>query len=152
MANCGSQRKSMLYVGRPTELNYREVCAMNMSLRGAAFVCSLALVAPNVHAEDQADVGQALFGASQASAQVSASVAQALVASGQVTSAALAVPLSISGAVFGSAATASTAAARDSMRAAAAPPIGTPLPITNETITVVPPNEALRRKRDDEKR
>jgi len=152
MAHFGSQRKSRssMRVNSPNSAIGRG--AMNKRLGCAAFVCSSALVAPSVYADDQADVGQALFGASQASAQVSASVAQALVASGQVTSAALAVPLFVSGAVFGSAATASTAAARDLMRAASAPPIGTPLPITDETITVVPPNEALRHKSNDEKR
>ena len=125
---------------------------MNKNLALAAFAGSLALVPPSVYADDPPDVGRALSEASLASVRASASIANALVASGQLTSAAMAVPLAISGVILGSAANVSTAAAHDLIRAAAAPPIGSPLPITDETITVVPPSEALRHKVDDEKR
>lgn len=45
--------------------------------------------------------------------------------------------------MLGSAGSASAAVARDSMRAANAP-IGTPLEITEETITIIPPDIALK--------
>jgi hypothetical protein len=55
-------------------------------------------------------------------------------------------PLAIGGALLGSAGAASMGAANDSARAAASP-IGKPLTITDETITVMPPNEALKQKK-----
>lgn len=79
----------------------------------------------------------------QASAHASASAAHAIAASGQTVLAVSAVPLSIGGAVLTSAGQASTAMGNASMQAASAP-IGTPLPITDETITVVRPDIALR--------
>jgi len=79
----------------------------------------------------------------QASAHASASAAHAIAASGQTVFAVSAVPLSIGGAVLTSAGQASTAMGNASMQAASAP-IGTPLPITDETITVVRPDIALR--------
>lgn len=75
----------------------------------------------------------------QASAQASANAAQAIAASGRATLALSAVPLSMAGAVLNTAGGVSAAAARDSLQAA-----GGPLPITEETITVVPPDVALR--------
>jgi hypothetical protein len=76
-----------------------------------------------------------------------ASAAHAIVASGQVTSAASSVPLSVGGAVLGSAGAVSTGAAKDSLKAATSP-IGKPLEVTEEAITTMPPNEALRAKKD----
>ncbi len=90
--------------------------------------------------------GQAVSESAQASGHASASAAFGIVASGQATSAALAVPLSVGGAVLGSAGAMSTAAAQEAMRAASAP-IGTPLVVTEEVITIVPPNEALKPKK-----
>ena len=80
-----------------------------------------------------------------ASGHASASAAHSVAASGQLTSAALAVPLLSGGAVLGSAGAVSAGAGRDSLRAATAP-IGTPLEITDEVITIIPPNEALKPK------
>jgi hypothetical protein len=88
--------------------------------------------------------GQAIQNSGQASANGSASAAHSIAASGQITSAASAIPLSIGGAVLGSAGAVSAGAARDSMRAATAP-IGKPLEITDEAITTMPPNEALKK-------
>jgi hypothetical protein len=96
-------------------------------------------------ADDNTHAGRAVNEAVQSSGHASASAAHSIAASGQVTSAVSAVPLSIGGAALGSAGAVSAAAARDSMRAATAP-IGTPLEITDEAITVIPPNEALRIK------
>jgi hypothetical protein len=94
-------------------------------------------------AAQDTNAGRAVEHGVQASGHASASAAHSIAASGQVTSAASAVPLSIGGAALGSAGAVSADAARESMRAATAP-IGTPLDITNETITVIPPNEALK--------
>ena len=112
------------------------------SLFLSIFVLLLTTSAPifsgdNTHAEQ----------AVQKSIQASASAAHSIAASGQVTSAASAVPLSIGGAVLGSAGAVSSGAAHDSMKAATAP-IGTPLEITDESITTMPPNEALKTKND----
>ena len=89
--------------------------------------------------------GQAVLESVQASGHVSASAVYGMVASGQATSAAMAVPLAVGGAVLGSAGAMSTAAAWDSVRAATAP-IGTPLVVTEEVMTIVPPNAALQPK------
>jgi hypothetical protein len=95
--------------------------------------------------DDNSESGQAINEGVQSSGHASASAAHSIAASGQVTSAVIAVPLSVGGAVLGSAGAVSAGAARDSMKAATTP-IGTPLDITDETITVVPPNEALKPK------
>ncbi len=79
----------------------------------------------------------------QASAHASASAAHAIAASGQTVLAVSAVPLSVGGAVLTSAGQASAAIGNASMQATNAP-IGTPLPISDETITVVRPDIALR--------
>lgn len=100
-----------------------------------------------VVAGEGTDAGQAVQESAQASAHTSASAAHAIVASGKVTSAASAVPLSVGGAVLGSAGAVSAGAAQDSIQAATAP-IGTPLAVTDESITTMPPNEALKIKHD----
>lgn len=87
--------------------------------------------------------GQAVEEASKAGSHASASAAHGIVASGQVTSAASAVPLAIAG----SAGAVSTEIAKDLMEAATAP-IGTPLEITDESVTAgPPPSEALTPKK-----
>lgn len=100
-------------------------------------------------AGDDTHGGQAVSNAVQASGHASASAAHSVAASGQVTSAASAMPLSIGGAVLISGGVASVGAAHGSMKAATSP-VGKPLKITDESITVTPPNEALKRK-DDKK-
>ncbi|HET7832307.1 MAG TPA: hypothetical protein VFK88_05020 [Gallionella sp.] len=80
--------------------------------------------------------GQAMQNASGFSVRASASVVHAIAASGQVTFAVSAIPLAVGGAVSGQ-------LARDSINAANAP-IGTPLPITDEIITITPPDVALK--------
>lgn len=96
-------------------------------------------------ADDETHAGRAVKESMQASGHASASAGHSIAASGQVTSAALAVPLSVSGAVLGAAGAVSTNAASDLMKAATAP-IGTPLKISNEVITSIPPDEALKAK------
>ena len=84
--------------------------------------------------------GRAVKEAGKTSSHASASTAHAVVGSGQVTSAALTVPLFVSGATGA----VSTIIATDLMEAATTPP-GTPLAITDETVTAGPsPAAALR--------
>lgn len=82
----------------------------------------------------------------QASGHAAASAGHGILASGQVTSAAIAVPLSVGGAVLGAAASIATGAADSAMNAANAP-IGQPLPVTDRVITTMPPSEALNKPR-----
>ncbi len=83
--------------------------------------------------------------AAQSGSHGSASVGHSIAASGQVTSAASAIPLSVGGAALSVGGAVSVGAANDSARAAASP-VGKPLVITDEVITVMPPNEALKKK------
>ena len=89
---------------------------------------------------DEGLSGGALRESAQASGHASASAAHSIAASDRATLGLSAVPLSIGGVVLGSA---GSAAARGSMRAANAP-IGTPLEITEETITIIPPDIKLK--------
>jgi hypothetical protein len=109
--------------------------------------CTLSLIlvsASQITAGEDTHSGQAVRESVQTSGHASASAAHSIVASGQATSAVAAVPLSIGGAVLGSAGTVSGDAAHSLAKAAAAP-IGTPLDITEESITTMPPDEALKR-------
>ncbi len=94
-------------------------------------------------AEDQTHSGQAINNAVQSGSHASASAGHSIAASGQVTSGISAIPLAIGGVVSGAAGAISSQAAHGLSQAATAP-IGTPLDITNETITVMPPDEALK--------
>lgn len=119
------------------------------NLRLALFALVLILSnSSHAFAGEDTHSGQALKNSAQASGHASASAAHGIAASGQVTSAAIAVPLSVGGAVLGSAGAVSAGVARESMKAATAP-IGTPLEITDEAITTMPPNEALKKIKDN---
>lgn len=107
---------------------FRLMCAALLGL-----VCNHAAMA------DASLSGQAIKSSANASLQASASFAHALAASGQATLAVSAIPFAIGGSVSA----VSGQIANDSMRAANAP-IGTPLPITDEVLTIAPPDEALR--------
>lgn len=104
---------------------------------------SFLLAGAGVQAQDTTHAGQAVNEAGQSSAHASASAAHSIAASGQVTSGLLAVPLLSGAAVSGSVANTSAGSGNALMQAATAP-IGTPLPISQETITVVPPDVALK--------
>ncbi|MBW1650072.1 MAG: hypothetical protein JRJ44_05265 [Deltaproteobacteria bacterium] len=82
--------------------------------------------------------GQAAAESAKAGSHVSKSVAHAIMGTGQVVSAASAVPLAISGAVGG----VSAELAKDLMDAATRP-IGEPLEITDETVSVDPPPDQV---------
>lgn len=96
---------------------------------------------------DQTISGAALQDSGQAIQHSGASAAHAIAASGRVTLGVSAVPLAIGGASLSTVGAISAGMAQDSARAASTPrAIGQPLEITNETITITPPDEALRRK------
>jgi len=83
--------------------------------------------------------GQAIRETGKSGSHASASVGHAIAGSGQVTSAASAIPL----AVVGSAGAVSAKVSSELMEAATAP-IGTPLEISDESVTAgPPPSEAL---------
>lgn len=109
----------------------------------ALSVFAFVVASPVSAADNQTHAGRAATLSGQASAATSGSAAHAIAASGQVTSAAIAVPLAVGGSALTSAGTASTASANASMDAATAP-IGTPLPITDESMTSIPPDQALK--------
>ena len=95
------------------------------------------------YATDQSLSGQAAGNSVQASAHASASAGHAIAASGQATLGVSAIPLAIGGIVSGTAGAVSAHAARGSAQAATRP-IGAPLDISDETITIMPPDEALK--------
>ncbi|MEH0021631.1 MAG: hypothetical protein V6Z89_18390 [Desulfobacter sp.] len=83
--------------------------------------------------------GRAVNHGSQAASHASGSAAHAISASGQAVSGAASVPFMVSGA-----AGASSAQIGEDLHNAASEPIGTPLEITDETITIgPPPDQAL---------
>lgn len=97
-------------------------------------------------ADDDTHARRAVKESLQSSGHASGSAAHSIAASGQVTSGVLAVPLSVGGAVLSTAGAVSISAASDLRRAATAP-IGTPLKITDEVISSIPPDEALKAKK-----
>lgn len=91
---------------------------------------------------------------SRGSLRLSGSVASALVASGQVTLAVSAAPLAIGasvGLVGASVAAPSSNASANASTISDAQPIGTPLPITQEVLTIAPPNVALQSNHPERK-
>jgi hypothetical protein len=91
-----------------------------------------------------ADSGR--YSSSKASLNVSGSAAHALVTSGKATLAVSVAPLAIGasvGLVGGSVAGTSANASDHASTNNSAQPIGTPLPITSEVITITPPDQAL---------
>lgn len=97
-------------------------------------------------AQSENNARQAINESGQASRHASASAGHGIFASGQVTSAAFAMPLMVGGAVLGSAAVVSAGAGAMAMTAANAP-IGQPLSVSDRVITTMPPNEALKKER-----
>jgi hypothetical protein len=104
------------------------------------FVLCVSLISfAKVHAADSAQ------NASAASAHASKAVALGIAASGQATLGVMAVPMLSAGVVSGGVGGASTAAGKSSAAAAGMFTTG-PLPITDETITVTSPTEALKQR------
>lgn len=103
---------------------------------------SIALTFSTVTFAGNTHSGRAVHESGKAAAHSSAAAAHAVVGAGQVTSAASAVPLYVVGAVGA----ASTEIADELMEAATAP-AGTPLEISEESVTAGPaPNLALKER------
>lgn len=118
------------------EIGMKQVTATSMT------ACALVLWASNALANPAEQTTQAVRAAVKASANAAASVGHSLAATGQLASGVVATPLLASGAVavgIGSAAQ----QAGGSLMNAATSPIGTPLPVTDETVSILPPNKAL---------
>lgn len=86
--------------------------------------------------------GQAVRESGAASVHASGSAAHALVASGQVTSAVASVPLAMSGVTLTAVGKASTSASIELHKAASAP-VDAPLPVADEYLMTIPPDQAL---------
>jgi hypothetical protein len=112
-------------------------------LRILSLVVLLGGAATPVWAQTKSHADKAVDHGAQASSNASASAAHALIASGQVTSAIASAPLALSGTVLGASAQASTGLAQAPAMAATTP-IGTPLPIAEESVSIMPPDAALK--------
>lgn len=103
---------------------------------GLSIWTAVAFANPAEHAD------QAVRAGTQASGNTSASAGHSLAATGQLASGIIATPILASGLITlgaGSAAVQSGGALVD----AASRSVGKPLPITDETISILPPNKAL---------
>ena len=108
----------------------------------AVLICFFSLCAASAMANPAEQLQKAVKTGGQASSNVAASAGHSLAATGQLASGVVATPLLASGAIavgVGSAAL----QAGGSLMSAASSPIGTPLPVTDETISIIPPNRAL---------
>lgn len=115
---------------------------MNKSNPTALLVCVLGLCAASAMANPAEQLQKAVKTGGQASSNAAASAGHSLAATGQLASGVVATPLLASGAIavgVGSAAV----QAGGSLMNAATHPIGTPLPVTEETVSIIPPNKAL---------
>ena len=115
---------------------------MNKSNTAAALLSALGLCAASAMANPAEQLQKAVKTGGQASSNAAASAGHSLVATGQLASGVVATPLLASGAIavgVGSAAV----QAGGSLMNAANHPIGAPLPVTEETVSIIPPNKAL---------
>jgi hypothetical protein len=115
---------------------------MNKLNSTAVLICVFSLCATTAMANPAEQLQKAVRTGGQASSNVAASAGHSLVATGQLASGVVATPLLASGAIavgVGSAAV----QAGGSLMNAATHPIGTPLPVTEETVSIIPPNKAL---------
>lgn len=101
---------------------------------------SATLANPADHAE------KAVQAAGRASANASASVGHSLAATGQLASGMVVTPVLASGVLAVGAGSAAMHSGAASVQAATQP-IGQPLPLTRETVSVLPPNQALQTQR-----
>ncbi|HET7832305.1 MAG TPA: hypothetical protein VFK88_05010 [Gallionella sp.] len=121
---------------------------MNKHYLSAIALSVCVATASSANAADDTHAERAASNAAQASGHASASAGHSIAASGQVTSAASAAPLSIGGSALVSGGAVSMGAAHGSAHAATSKPNGAPLEITDEAITVMPPNEALKKPKE----
>ena len=105
-------------------------------------ICVLGLCAASAMANPAEQLQKAVKTGGQASSNAAASAGHSLVATGQLASGVVATPLLASGAIAAGVGNAAVQAG-GSLMSAATSPIGTPLPVTDETISIIAPNKAL---------
>lgn len=88
-------------------------------------------------------IGQSVQAGGRASGNASASAGHSLAATGQLASGVVATPILASGVVAAGAGSAAAQAGGALMNSASRP-MGTPLPVTDETVSILPPNQALK--------
>jgi hypothetical protein len=103
----------------------------------------LSFISICVNANPGQQVEAAVKSGSNASTHTSASFAHSLVATGQLASGVVAIPLLSIGAVAGGVGASAMAVGTTSLNGAQSTS-GNPLPLTEETVTVLPPNHALK--------
>ncbi len=124
----------LIYFHRNQQMNHIKPTSM--------LACALVLCANSALANPAEQATHAIRAGGRASGNAAASAGHSLLATGQLASGVVATPLLASGAVavgVGSAA----AQAGGSLMNAVTSPIGTPLPVTDETVSILPPNKAL---------
>lgn len=112
---------------------------MNKAERSSMALCALALLALNAMANPADHVQQSSQAGGRASGHSVASAGHSLAATGQLVSGVVAVPFLASGAVASGAGSAALQVGGASMNAASRP-AGKPLPLSDETISILPPN------------
>lgn len=121
--------------------NYLSTNTQGETMQTIRFILSATvMIASGLAYGGGTDAAKAVNHSVQASAHGSASAAHAVAASGKTTSAVVAVPLSVGGVALSAAGAVSTSAAAQLSNTANSQP----LPITDEVITTVPPDQALR--------
>lgn len=115
---------------------------MNKSNSAAVLICALGLCAASAMANPAEELKQTVKAGGRASGNVAASAGHSLVATGQLASGVVATPLLASGAIAVGVGSAAVQAGGSLMNAATST-IGTPLPVTDETVSIIPPNKAL---------
>lgn len=106
------------------------------------FACCLSLWTAVAMANPAEHADQAVQAGRRTSGNASASAGHSLAATGQLASGVIATPILASGVVAVGAGSAAVQAG-SSLMGAATRPVGKPLPVTDETISVLPPNKAL---------
>lgn len=105
-------------------------------------MCALGMYAASAMANPAEQLEHAVKAGGRASGNAAASAGHSLVATGQLASGVVATPLLASGAIAVGVGSAAVQAGGSLMNVATSP-IGTPLPVTDETISIIPPNKAL---------
>ena len=123
-------------------LNYQEDMEMIKSNSKAMLIGFFSLFAASAMANPAEQLQKAVKTGGQASSNVAASAGRSLLATGQLASGVVATPLLASGTIAVGVGSAAVQAGGSLMNAATSP-IGTPLPVTEETVSIIPPNKAL---------
>jgi hypothetical protein len=117
---------------------------MNNLSKTSVLIGTFSLCCASVMADPAQQVEQAVMNGGRASGNAAASAGHSLSAMGQLASGVAATPMLASGAIAVSVGSAAVGAGGSLMNAANNP-IGTPLPLTEETISIMPPNKALQK-------